>query len=32
MNVAWSGHIGSQEGDVMGLCDGAERVLAGYQY
>ena len=23
MKVAWSGRIGSQEGDVMGLCDGA---------
>ena len=23
MTVAWSGCIGSQEGDVMGLCDGA---------
>ena len=23
MKVAWSGHIGSREGDVMGLCDGA---------
>ena len=23
MNVAWSGRIGSQEGDVMGLCNGA---------
>ena len=22
MKVAWSGRIGSQEGDVMGLCDG----------
>ena len=23
MNGAWSGHIGSREGDVMGLCNGA---------
>ena len=23
MKVAWSGRIGSREGDVMGLCDGA---------
>ena len=23
MKVAWSGCIGSREGDVMGLCDGA---------
>ena len=23
MTVAWSGRIGSREGDVMGLCDGA---------
>ena len=23
MTVAWSGRIGSQEGDVMGLCNGA---------
>ena len=23
MNVAWSGRIGSREGDVMGLCNGA---------
>ena len=23
MKVAWSGCIGSQEGNVMGLCDGA---------
>ena len=23
MKGAWSGHIGSREGDVMGLCDGA---------
>ena len=23
MKVAWSGHIGSRDGDVMGLCDGA---------
>ena len=22
MKVAWSGRIGSREGDVMGLCDG----------
>ena len=23
MKVAWSGRIGSRDGDVMGLCDGA---------
>ena len=23
MTVAWSGRIGSREGDVMGLCDGS---------
>ena len=27
MTVAWSGRIGSPEGDVMGLCDGARDFL-----
>ena len=27
MKVAWSGRIGSQEGDVMALCDGARGFL-----